>query len=199
MNDTTCFLHTREISCALKSFSPLQRIRRRQQTWWLTRRIGLLWRNSRLLQQHGGRVICACQWETPHGVDQNQYRNTEPLHFWLHPPQFHHPGQVDTAFQTLRPQSNNISYLMSPSLFQRNTQNPVCQIFPEESSCWITADPYTHTHTLLSVNDLCEVRRKRKHTINCRKSKYYTLSCLGIDFTFTGIQTTSVCESLLPR
>lgn len=45
----------------------------------------------------------------------------------------------------LNPQSNNLRYLICPSLFQRNTQNPICQIFPEESLLNYSGSSHTHT------------------------------------------------------
>lgn len=155
MNDAACLLHTREISCALKTFSPLQRIWTRLTIFLtdkkdLTR--GLTFSSTTSSGQ--GYLCLPVLGEISHGMHQDGHRNVEYIHFWLWPPMTVLLGIAGKVFLDFVWIHRTPGVIFPQVPFREIHKPQYCQGFPEEAPCWITVDDHIHL-TLLTINHPC--------------------------------------------
>lgn len=153
MNDTACFLHAREIFCALKTFSPLQRIRTRPTNLLADKKKRVAVKelpSSPPPAARGESYLCLpVLWEISHGMHQNQHRNTELLHFWLQPPTavpLEIGGYTFLDFVWIhRVITSGILFVQA--CFRGIHKTQYVRSFLK-NLCWITVDPHTHTRAI---------------------------------------------------
>lgn len=153
MNDTACFLHTREVSWDLKTTSPLQRIRAKPTVFLADKK------ESAVVKEfpppsppEAGSSVPAKFHMGCAGTGTKAWRL---YMFDCCLPQLCHWRQwIHVSRLCFRLTTVQILFLQVR--FRRIQKKPqVCQIFPEEYPCWITVDPYAQLHTLLTVSHLC--------------------------------------------
>lgn len=190
MNDTACLLHIREISSALKTFSPLQRIWKIL-TIFLTDKKDLTRALNFSFTSSGQGYLCLpVLGKISHGMYQNGHRNVEYLQFWLWPPMTMLLGIAGKVWIHRTPE---VIFLQVH--FREIHKLQYCQVFPKEAPCWITAHHHAHPPTIDYKSPM--LSQEEMHN-QWQEKQILHFSCLGIDSSFTGTQTMSVWELLLP-